>query len=255
MLIVAMLFGCEAIDDAKDTIDGATERTVMQGTVLAVLDPQDPTIGPLLAASPFAPGTSATVMLADAAEVSEMADSPILGATVSVDGAALSEKGQGTYTITPDVGPDYVEGATWTIGIDRGDGEGERTAMVTLPPPASGVLDASGPGGTVPHTVGTALSADLSGFGYASAIVAVLAPDGSLAYSNEPKDINELYEALQSEDAGTVEIPADAFGAPGLYAVGIAGLEHTTADDVDGLNTIISKARAGQMVFWPVTVE
>lgn len=255
MLFIATLVACNAIDDAKDAVDGATETTIVQGSILAVQDPQDDTIGPLLANSPFAPGTGATVFLADASDPSAMEDSPVEGASVDLEGAALDEREPGLYALTPDQGPDYVAGASWTLTIDRGDEGGVRTAMLTLPPAAEDALEGTGIGGSVAHDANTPLTVDLSGRGYASSIVAVIAPDGSLAYSNQPEDIMDLYEAMKSDDAGSFDIPGTAFAQTGLYAVGVAGLQHTTADDLDGLNTVISKARAGQMVFWPVDVK
>ena len=255
MFVAIWLLGCNAIEDAKDAVDGATETTILQASILAVQDPQDPTLGPLLENSPFAPGTAGTAFLADASSPSEMENSPVEGATVDVEGDPMPEKEAGFYAITPDAGPQYDVGALWTITIDRGDGEGPRTATVELPAPAENVLDATGIGGSVNHTAGTELSIDLTGRGYASSIVAVIGPDGELAYSNQPETLTELYDAMQSEEAGEFTIPATAFAEPGLYAVGIAGLNNTKADDLDGLNTVISKVRAGQMNFYPVNVE
>lgn len=255
MFVALWLLGCEAVDDAKDAVEGATETTIVQASILAVQDPQDPTLGPLLANSPFAPGTTATVFVADASDPAGMENSPVAGAHVDVEGVVLDEKEDGLYAFTPDRGPQYEVGAAWVLTVDRSDEEGERTAVVELPAPAEDVLPATGVGGSVEHAMNTPLTIDLSGRGYASSIIAVIGPDGDLEYSNNPETITDLYEAMQSEDAGSFEVPADAFTEPGLYAVGIAGLQHTTAEDLDGLNTVISKVRAGEMVFWPVQVE
>lgn len=255
MFIALWLLGCEAIDDAKDAVDGATETTIVQASILSVQDPQDPTLGPLIANSPFAPGTTATAFLADASSPTEMEDSPVAGAAVDVEGVTLDEKEDGAYAFTPDRGPRYAAGSSWVLSVDRGDDAGERTAVVELPAAAADALNATGVGGSVEHTANTALTIDLTGRGYASSIIAVIGPDGDLEYSNNPESLMDLYEAMQSDEAGSFEIPATAFADTGLYAVGVAGLQHTTAEDLDGFNTVISKVRAGEMVFWPVNVQ
>ncbi len=255
MFIALWLLGCEAIDNAKDAVDGATETTVIQASILSVQEPQDENLQALIQATAFSPGTTAAAFVADASSPTEMENSPVTGAAVDVEGVALDEKEDGAYAFTPDRGPRYAAGSSWVLTVDRGDDEGERTAVVALPAPAADALNATGIGGSVEHTANTALMVDLTGRGYASSIIAVIGPDGDLAYSNNPESLADLYDAMQSDEAGVFEIPASAFAETGLYAVGIAGLQHTTAEDLDGFNTVISKVRAGEMVFWPVNVE
>nr|MBA2319596.1 hypothetical protein [Deltaproteobacteria bacterium] len=101
----------------------------------------------------------------------------------------------------------------------------------------------------------TPITVDLAGRGYASAIVVVFGPDGAPTFGNQPESIGDLYESTLADTVESVEIPGSAFSDPGLHAVGVAGMSHSDADGLDALNTVLSKVRAGQMVFTPVTVE
>ncbi len=243
------LSGCAAIEDAKDAIAGATDTTVMQGSVLGVQPPTDPNLAPLLAGTGFEPGTSATVFLADASSPDELEDSPLTGASVQVESAVLSEGEPGLYTVAPDQGPAYEVGASWTISVDDGVAH---AASLVLPAPAADVL---GTDPVIDHAFGSPLAVALTGLGFASSIVVVITPSGTLSFNNTPQTIAELYDATKSEDVGTVEIPSDAFETTGLYAVGVAGMAHSEADGLTELNTLLSKVRAGEMVFTPVNVQ
>jgi hypothetical protein len=248
MLIAALLVGCDAIEDAQDAIDGVTNTTVVQSHVLAVQDPQDENLGLLLEGTGFEPGTSATVFLADASSADAMEDAPIIGAAVTVEGVDAPETEDGLYTFGPDAGPPYEVGATWTLVMNDG---AEHRASFPLPPPAEGAVGT----GVVTQAAGAPLSVNLGGRGYASAVVVVIGPSGAPTFSNQPTTIDELYEASQSETVSLVEIPGDAFTETGLHAVGVSGMFHSEADGLTDLNTVLSKVRAGQMVFTPVTVE
>jgi hypothetical protein len=253
LLLAVVATGCTAVDKAKDAVEGATETTVIQASVLAVQDPQDPTIQSLISLTPFAPGTSETVFLADASSPDSLEDSPIEGATASLEGVALQETGGGTYALDPIKGPAYDVGATWTTTVDIGDGTA-RTAKVVLPPAADPLPTAPTSLGAVSHAAGQPLTVDV-GAAFASSVVALIAPDGSVAFTNNPETIGDLYESTKSDTALPVEIPGSAFADSGIYALGVAGLAHTKADDLDGFNTIISKLRAGEMVWTPISVE
>jgi hypothetical protein len=249
MALWTMLWGCSAIEDAKDAVEGATDTTVVQASILGVQEPTDPNVATLIAATSFAPGTTATVFLADASNPDEMEDSPITGASVSVEAVSLTEGEPGLYTAAPDTGPPYDAGVSWSLSIDDG---ASHSASLVLPAPAADVF---GTDAVVSHALGSPLSVPLGGLGFASSIVVVIGPSGTPTFSNNPETITELYEATKSEDVGTIEIPGDAFSEAGLHAVGVAGMEHSVADGLTDLNTILSKVRAGEMVFTPVDVN
>jgi hypothetical protein len=117
---------------------------------------------------------------------------------------------------------------------------------VTAPPPPDADLPTA-------HSAGQPLSVDLAGQGFDSVLVVVLdAASLELSYSNEPADIQELYEFGHGGTGDSVEIPGDAFPGDSLYAVGVAGLVTADAADLDEVNTALSSMLAGKFRFYPV---
>jgi hypothetical protein len=246
----------ENVENVTDVIGDVTERTVLQGSIIGVEASADPQITEILTAAGLSAGTSATAFVADAAASSEMSNGLVSGAGVTVEGVALAEDAAtpGLYLMTPDQGPAYAAGDTWTLEVDRGDAV-LRTATVTLPPPApDGVVDDSGPGGSVQLRAGEGMSIDLSGIGFQSSLVVVVSADGQATFTNEPTSIDEVYQMSQSDDAGVVQIPGSAFPSPGTYVLGVAGLANNTGADHEGFNTLLSRVRAGMLQHWAVIV-
>ena len=104
-------------------------------------------------------------------------------------------------------------------------------------------------------TANTAVNIDLTGQEFDSALVIVMLADGGVTYSNQPDGIREFYDFTHgSELVTTVEIPAEAFPSNGVYAIGVAGLTHTVAEDLTEMNTALTSIMAGKMVFETATI-
>ena len=253
--MVLALTGCGLFDKIKETtetLEGLTNPLVAQGLILGVEEPESEDIS--LEDAGYAPGTTVTVFLADATDAADMENAPIEGATVKVSGgsanATASEEQPGAYLIDPTEGLAYAASSLWTLSATIDGRDEASTATISLPAAAAV---------TVPETqdeTGQPLSLDLTGQGFASALVVVFnAECGEFTYSNEPNSVTEIYNFGHGDGEATeVEIPGSAFPEEGVYAVGIAGMVHTTADDLNNFNTALSTFMAGKMVIYPSVV-
>jgi hypothetical protein len=254
MLVLLALTGCdlfasgqEQIDDLQDTLDGLTNPLVVQGLILGVAEPDSEEID--LSQTDFSKGTAVTVFAADAASVNEIENAPVTGASISVkigEQAAvdLEEAGGGAYKVAgEEVGYNASAMAELSVGI----GDSAAGAQVMLPPPANATLPEQ-------HD-GSELVIDLSSQEFDQILVVVFdAGSGEVTFSNEPKDVMELYEFSTADDAGAgVTIPASAFPGESVYAVGIAGLVKGDSDNFSSMNTALSSIQAGQIKFYPVS--
>jgi hypothetical protein len=244
-----MFTGCDQIDLFRDTWEGLTNPVVVEGIILGMEAAESDLID--LSATEYAEGTAATVWLADAQDAEQLEDAPVEGAFVDVEETLATDMTQGLYAIEP--GPlEYVDGATWTItGKMEEDAPEEdlATADVELPPAADVDIPEE-------HTANTAITVDLTGMGYHSGLIAVInVATGEITYSNEPEDIRSFYDFTHGDDeAGEFEIPATAFPVEDtVYAVGVAGMVHSTSDALEGMNTLLSMLMSGKMRFYPVS--
>ena len=57
---------------------------------------------------------------------------------------------------------------------------------------------------------------------------------------------------MAASDATTFEIPGTAFPGDSVYAVGVAGVVHTTGDQLDNMNTALSTIMTGDMKVYAV---
>lgn len=248
---LVVLAGCDIFDKAKqvaDAIEGLTNPLVLQGLVLSVQDPGDPTVVAVLEAAGTEIGTGATVFLADAASASDLDNAPIAGGSVTIDDVSATDQGDGSYVIDPSMGLLYVAGETWSTRAFPLPDSDESVATVILPPPASITWPET-------LTVDEPFLFDLTGQGYDGSVLLVLDQNGTPTYSNEPESIDDVYNATLSEgELETVEIPASAFPTEGVFVIGVAGLVGTTSADLVEVNTALSNVSAGQMVFRAVTV-
>ncbi len=245
LALLLPLMGCDYIDQGKDIFEGLTNPLVTQGMILGIEPPASEDVD--LSGTDYSEGTTALVFLADAANANDLENAPVSGADVSLRGGSLGDEsladlGAGAYALALDPGVVYADGAQWTVVVNLG-GETAR-ANITLP---------SGANASIPqeHTQGAPLSVNLSAGNYDSALVVVL--DGQtqeITYSNEPSGIKEIYDFTHStETVGVVDIPGDAFPDQSVYAVGVAGMNNTTSDDLESMNTALSSVMAGKMVF------
>lgn len=255
------LSGCQKLDDLKSTVEGLTERFVIEGIYLGSA-PFDGEVD--LEEAGFG-GAKVIAYLADASQVTEIEQAPITGVdlrlVISGNGSSiLDEDGSGKYSLNDEGGLDYLDNATATLSATY-DGE-DRQVQVTTPAAADlSALDIIQP-------VGTPMVIDLSGQGYDTAMVVVIASDGGeVTYSNEPTGIEDLYEMTHpdgislsddeevKDDNLLIEIPERAFAQEGVYAVGVAGLYTSGTDDMTGVNTAISTMIAGRFRFVTVCTE
>lgn len=246
LAVLPALSGCTVLT-ADDLFEGLTNPLVVQGLVLSIDAPPSPVDLP---SAGFVEGAAATVFLADAAEVSEVAQVPVQEADVRLIGSSIgtvvaSEVAPGTYVATSADGLAYFEGERLELRV----AVGPDVSLAGLELPAAPVL-------TLPsvHSAGTDLVIDLTGQGFDATIVAVFGSAG-LTYSNAPGDVEELYAFTRPGQDPVVRIPGSTLDQPGFHAVGVAGLVNTRAADFDNMNTVLSNVGGGKMVFALFTVQ
>ena len=249
--VVLTMLGCDAFQNAKNTIEGLTDPVVAQGLILGVDEPDSPQIQGFLEGTDFSTGTAVSIFLGDANNVANIADAPIIGAIVTIDSGpavvAANADGSGVYTVAPDAsGLTYVVDAVWDIYLDTGR-EDIGVASPLLPP-------AAWPDVPVQHTTLAPMNIDLTGMGFDSSLIVVIDSNGALTFSNEPTSPQEVYDASTGDDkVGLEVIDASAFPFAGVYAVGVAGLLKTDADQESSINTVLSSFMAGKMEFYAVS--
>ncbi len=247
-MILLQLFGCDALNKAFSSVGGLTDATVVQGAVLGIEVPDDPRLAPFLEGTDFAPGTAVTVFVADATSIADLGNAPVDGGVVTVSGDISEDVpglGGGLYATDPSSSElEYTDGAQWVVDVDTDGTVG--TAILDLPPAAAFDVEPI-------HEPGAPMTIDLSGQGFQSSVAVVIDEQGTVTWTNAPTDISGLYAAMDSDDAGVVEIPGSAFAGEGLYAVGVAAMSHTNAEDLTGINTALSKLRVGKMRIVPVS--
>lgn len=249
-LVLPLLVGCEQLDDVKETLDGWTNPLVMQGIVLGVAEPDIE--GFDLSETELKNGAASTVFLADAASADEMEEAPVTGAEVflasDTNGSlAFNEEADGQYLVTAEDGLVYNAGELTSVKVNMGDSKA--TGSVNTPPAPDIDVDPT-------HTAGTSLTLDLSSQDYDSVLAVVFdVSTGEITFSNQPEGVKELYEFTHGSDGSglVVDIPANAFSAESMYAVGVAGLRTAGSDDFEEMNTALSTLMAGKMAFYPVS--
>jgi hypothetical protein len=236
-----LLLGACDLGALKDKVEGLTNPLVTEGLVLGI-EPPDADID--ISASGYEPGVQMTAFLADAASVTEIQNAPVDGAHVEggPSGDAVVFEGQGEGSYTGRTSSAYTAGATYTIAAQV-DGDTSTADIVAPPGPDLDTPDFQGAG--QPMTV------MLAGKGYTGALVIVLDPaTQAITYSNRPASIKDVYDLGHSDtEIESVTIPAAGFPASGPYVLGVAGLVHTNADDIDGMNTALSSVLCGEMQF------
>ncbi len=245
---IALLLPLVACDKLANTYEGVTAPIVGQGLILGVEAPPSEID---LTGSDFANGASATLFLASAEEAQNIEDAPVTDATVSLSGGNLAaldatNLGDGAYQIGPDPALEYQDNATWTLtALTSND---TSTADVTLPPAATFTFDTQ-------HAVNAPITLDVTGQGFTDVLIVVMDnATGASTYDNRPTGIKELYDRSRNNTPlTTVEIPGSAFAGESVYAIGVAGLTHTTSADLDFMNTLLSSVSAGKLRFTAVS--
>lgn len=235
--------GCDLFDSTRDAIDDLTNPSIALGLLIAVEEPEDADLG----ATDLEVGTSFSMFLGDAASAADIENAPINNATVTVEGVATADPEEGVYVITPDRGLIYDDGATWLVDITLPSGP----ASATLQLPVAPQFDA-----VTAHTSAEGLSIDLAGQGFNAVVVVVIeTSSGELTYSTEPTTPREVYDLTRGNDeVSVVDVPGEAFPSDNeVYVLGIAGLNHASGAEIEGVNSVLSSASAGKMVFQPIS--
>lgn len=247
LAVLALPIALTGCDTLIDTYEGLTNPLVAQGLVLGIAAPDSDQID--LSQTAYGEGTAITVFLADAESADKLEEAPVEGADVSVRGdafgdVAVGEAGGGTYVLEPGQ-VTYADGAVWTVVVDVAGEVGR--ANVELPPPAAFTIPQE-------HTKGEPIDLDFTGKGFTAALIVVLdVESGNVTYSTEPKDIRDVYDLTRGNtELGAVQVPGTAFPEDKVYALGVAGMVHTQADDLESMNTALSSVLAGKMKFYPV---
>lgn len=242
-LAVALLgAACGDFNPLDGIIGDLANPLVTQSMVLGTVPPAS---GDIEIPAEYREGTTATVFLADAKEVTDLDNAPIADASVVIEGTAVPALGDGTYILEPG-NLSYADNAEWNIVIDI-NGEAA-TGTFELPPAVPSQVPSN-------HQANTKLTLDFAGYGYDSVLVVVIDQNGDLVYDNRPNDIKELYEFTRGGPIELFDIEAEAFPAGGAYLVGIAGMTRSGGKEaLEDMNTALSSLLAGKMTFSPIAV-
>ncbi len=242
LIPLPLLAGCDLLGD----LAGYANPMVMEATLVGVEAP-DPDLVDLTGTS-LGGGTVATVLLADATKMEDLADAPLAGAKVELridDGEwrALRDESEGRYLL--DEGLTYVPGQVVTIRVQ---GDPDHGATVRAPE----ALDVEVP---AQQGTGAPLVVQTEAEGVAHlALVVMDIESGEVVFDNRPDSIEDIYALTHGGGQRAVEVPGVVFSRPGAYVVGVAGLAVSAEADLDNLNTTISALTAGTIRFYPVTV-
>ncbi len=242
----------EDVEDVQDTIEGLTNPLVAQAFLLDIAPPDFAGVDleEIEGLEDVAPYGS--VILADATEVADIENAPIVGAVVRIrtpnnNAVALEDLEDGTYYGDGTDGLSYESGqeATLTVNID-----GVSHQAVVQMPREPDDLD-------IPllHTANDNMVVDFDGYAFHQILVVVVDLETlAITYSNEPVSAEELYDFSQDREIKTkYDIPARAFNRETYYAVGIAGVLLSGDDQLEEMNTALSAFMAGKIYFYPVT--
>lgn len=238
----------DKIEEVKDAVNGLTHPMVMQGVVLGIEDPDNEVIAEAVARSDLGRGTTISIFLADAAEADQVDDAPIVGATVTVDTGddvqELDANESGVYEI-PAGALAYGDDAVWSFEASVTGEDAPGRLSVVLPPAATLDIPAE-------WNVGEDLVLDFVGMGFDSALVVVIDGRGAVSWTNQPDSVSDVLGMQPSgEELEELQIPGSrAFPEPGVYAVGVAGMDASDDATVENMNRVLSSVQAGKMRFY-----
>jgi hypothetical protein len=235
----------QAVADLRDTVEEITNPVVVQGVILDLELPEDALLVAAMADAGLEQGLTATVFVGDTRALDEL-DQTSSGARVTVEGVRAAEVEAGVFSLWPEDGLSYQQGAQWTLKV-RQPSEGDRGEVsIRLPDPAPVYVPEM-------HAPGTSMTLDFDGLGYETVLAYVLNAKGETTWTNQPESILEVFElTLSNTTVQTLEIPASAFPDASIYAVALAGMVHSDNTDFDGVNTLLSNMMAGRMRLHPV---
>ncbi len=247
--MLLLLVGCADFLAISEAFDDLTNPLVVQSVYMGV-EPLPP--GVELGESAYASGSTARVLLADASNVDELDEAPVItDATIvlEMEGGAvpLRAEAEGAWVADTTDGLGWDAGDAVSLEVEREDGT-HRLALVTPDAPKADI--------EAEQAKGEPLVVDLTGATYDNIVVTVVRlEDGETVYDSMPTDIAALYRLTHAADELVVEVPGSAFSKPGVYAVGVAGLVNAHPDDYEDVNVALSALTAGSFVFSAVTVR
>ncbi|GEM_PF-1556668 len=240
----------EDVEEAQEDLEGLTNPLVTQALFLSVAPPDLEGID-VEDIDGFDTAPFATVILADATEVADLENAPIMGQEPKVrvpgeDMIVMEDLEDGTYYADGTDGLIYNSGDVAKLTIKM-DGV-LHTAEVQMPREPDN-LD-------VPllHTANENLLLDFADYSYHQILVVVIDIETlEVTYSNEPVTAEELYNFSQDRDVKVrFDIPSRAFNRETYYAVGVAGVLLSSDDQLVEMNTALSAFMAGKFFFYPV---
>lgn len=229
-------------------VSGVTDPLIVQAAFLGLVEPESKDID--LSDTDFDEGSAITALLADAKSLADVENAGVGGAEaqVRVGDTPVVElsptEDEGQYSATGSDGLVYSAGdeVLLTLVVD----EVRSTVWMELPE-ASGV--------SVPETgvYGEDLPIDMSETDFTQVLATVInTKSGRVTWSNEPQGLKEWHEFTEVEGAASFLIPAEAFTEPNaVFAVGIAGIEMASEEDLVEMNTALSGMQAGLLEFSP----
>lgn len=237
MILLSLLTGCSLLG-------GITNPTVMEGVALGVAPPTDSRID--LTDTEFEKGAAAALAMANASDLSNLADAPVDGADVDMllpdlGSIPLHGNGDGNYSADSEDGLVYTEGVDATMSAVV-DGVAS-SIRVRLPPnPVLDIPETSAPG--------RPLTVSLAGQAFDNMMVVVLDGEtGDILFDNRPDTIQEIYDYTHGDSDLALSIPGDVFSEESVYLVGVAGLNNAKLDDIENANTALSAFLAGRLSF------
>ncbi len=247
-LLLLALSGCgliETVADLRDAVEKVTNPVVVQGVILDLQPPDDALLLAAMEDANLEPGLTATVYVGDTRARDEAQQSSS-GARVTVEGVRAAEEDAGVFSLLPEDGLSYQQGAQWTLKVRQPQEGDSGTVSITLPDPAPVYVPEV-------HTPGAPMRLDFDGLGYDSVLAYVFDASGETTWTNQPESILEVFDLTVSNTAvQTLEIPASAFPDASIYAVALAGMMHSDNRDFDGVNTLLSNMMAGRMQMYAV---
>ncbi len=244
-MLLALLVGCSDFYAWQEVFEDLTNPLVVQSVYLGAGPwPED-----LPAPDAALTGSSARVLLADAASVDALDQAPVTDAEVVLaagdDAYTLRAEGEGAWVADSTDGLGFTPGDAVVLEIAH---DGPHSLALVTP-------DAPDYAPAATRSAGAPLTIDLQGEAYDNLLVQVIrATDGVTVFDSMPTDISSLYRLTHAPGELVVEVPGDAFAEPGVYVVGVAGLVNAHPDDYEDVNVALSALTAGSMTFASLTV-
>ncbi|MDP2315512.1 MAG: hypothetical protein Q8P41_21620 [Pseudomonadota bacterium] len=236
MTLFLLLIGCDEIDAL---LGGVTNPDVAEGLVVGLSVPADLD----LSGTDFADGGRAAAYLSNVGGETPT-DVALTLVSPSNGEITFASEGEGAWTTPEGQAVSYVPGETLILKRDGAEilrADGAPAASINLP---------------LTLSAGEGIHIDVSYEDYDGVVVTVLnLATKEVTWTNAPEEAGVVYDMLVEEPVLVVDIPGEAFGQAGEYAVGVAGLQTNSVDEVTDVNTLSSIMATGILDFRRVTVS